>query len=119
MTSLPRLDLLAFGILWILGAAGSLYFWFGRNAEDKRQLYPWYIGLMLVAMLGFAYFVVQPPLGFFALFAVFGAVSTVVHARSTVFCPQCGRMIYRGRLVARVDYCPRCGHPLDQSAHAA
>lgn len=114
-STLPPATLLAFGVLWILGAVGGLYFWFGSNAGDKRQLYPWVSGVMLVGVLGFAYFVVQPPLGFFGLLAIFGTLSTVVHARSTLFCPQCARMIYRGPLAARVNYCPRCGRPLDQS----
>ena len=112
--SLPALTLVFFGALWLIGAAGGLYFWFGFNAVDKRQLYPWFSGSTLVLTLGLAYFVVQVPLPFMLFLAVIAVAGTVFHVRTTTFCPRCARMIYRGMLVGRVEYCPRCGLELDR-----
>jgi hypothetical protein len=114
VASFPQLTWVWFGTLWAVGGIGTLYFWFGSNAEDKRQLYPWFMGLTLFLVLCFAYFVVQPPLPFLGLFALVGVASAVVHVRITKFCPRCARMIYRGMLAGRVDYCPRCGLALDR-----
>ena len=114
-TSLPQGALLWFGTVWIFGAVGSLYFWLGTNAEDKRQLYPWFMGLTLFAMLCFVYFGVHLPVFLVGLFAVFGTVGAVIHIRSTIFCPRCARMIYRGLLLGSVNYCPRCGQGLNQA----
>ena len=116
VASLPQLTWLWFGTLWVVGGIGSLYFWFGSNAEDKRQLYPWFMTLMLLLMLGFVYFAVQAPLPFLALFALFGIASTVFHVKRTKFCLKCGRMVYRGGFFNRADFCPRCGLALDRPA---
>lgn len=112
--SLPPNSLIFFGALWLIGLGGGLYFWFGSNAVDKRQLYPWFSGASLILMLGFAYFVAQVPLPFMLFIAAIAVAGTVFHVRMTTFCPRCARMIYRGMLVGRVDYCPRCGLELDR-----
>ena len=39
-----HLALVFLGAFWLIGGAGGLYFWFGSNAVDKRQLYPWFSG---------------------------------------------------------------------------
>jgi len=70
--------------------------------------------LDLILVLGFAYFVAQVPLPFMLVFAAIAVAGTVFHVRMTTFCPRCARMIYRGMLVSRVDYCPRCGLELDR-----
>lgn len=113
-TSLPPIALVFFGALWLIWAAGGLYFWFGSNAVDKRQLYPWFSGSTLILTLGLAYFVAQVPLVLMLFIAAAGVGATVLHVRATTFCPRCGRMIYRGMLVGRADYCPRCGLALDR-----
>ena len=118
VTSVPPLTWVWFGTIWVVGGIGSLYFWFGTSADDKRQLYPWFTGLMLLLFLGFTYFVIQAPPLFLAFFAIFGVASMVFHVRMTKFCPKCARMIYRGWLFSRVDFCPRCGLALDRPAPA-
>ena len=112
-SGLGTIGLVWLGTFVVISAASSLYFWFGENAEDKRQLYPWAMVLSGGLFLGFAFFAVQMPLPFFGFFVIIVLVSTMLHIRQTTFCPKCARMIYRGRWLSRVAFCPRCGHALD------
>ena len=112
----PPIIWIWFGTMWVVGGLGTLYFWFGTDVEDKRQLFPWFTGLLLVLVLGFVYFVIQAPPAILGIFALFGIANTVYHVRMTTFCPKCARMIYRGRLFNRVNFCPRCGLAVGQPA---
>ncbi len=108
--------LLWFGAFFLTSAGGGLYFWFGTNASNKRQLYPWYSLFSGVLFLGFVFFSGAPPA--FLIFAIPAvAWASYAHARTTVFCPRCARMIYRGRWLNQTNFCPRCGQALDQSLH--
>ena len=106
--------LLWFGAIFIVAGLGHLYFWFGSNAEDKRQLFPWFSAITAVLFLGFMYFAADTPVPLLLFFGVFLTIGAVIHVRLTTFCPRCARMIYRGVWTARVSYCPRCGLALDR-----
>ncbi len=102
-----------FAAFVVVALAGNAYFWFGKNPHDKRQLFPWFSLLVAVIIVGFLYFGVQAHLPVVVACAAFVAIISVVNARLTAFCPRCARLIRRGLLSARVDYCPRCGVHLD------
>ena len=116
VATLPPLTWVWFGTLWVVGGIGGMYFWYGSDAEDKRQLYPWFLTLTSCLMLGLIYFVVHPPVFFLLFFTAFAVVGGVIHVKFTAFCPRCARMINRGMFSYRVDFCPRCGLRLPQRA---
>jgi hypothetical protein len=114
-STVPTIVILWFGAIFVVNGVGGLYFWFGRNADDKRQLFPWFSALTAILFLGFVYFAVGAPAPVLAFVAVLLTIGTVAHVRLTVFCPRCARMIYRSVLSARVSFCPRCGLALDRA----
>ncbi len=111
----PPIVLLWFGALFVVTGVGHLYFWFGSNAEDKCQFFPWFSAVTALLFLGFMYFAIDAPAGIVLLFAVFLTIGALIHVRLTAFCPRCARMIYRGVWIARVSFCPRCGLALDRA----
>ena len=111
----PPIVLLWFGAIFVVTGAGHLYFWFGSNAEDKRQLFPWFSAVNALLFLGFLYFAIDAPAGVLVMFGVFLTIGALIHVRLTTFCPRCARMIYRGVWSARVSFCPRCGLALDRA----
>jgi len=111
----PPIVLLWFGAIFVVTGAGHLYFWFGSNAEDKRQLFPWFSAVSALLFLGFLYFAMDAPAGVLVMFGVFLTIGALIHVRLTTFCPRCARMIYRGVWSARVSFCPRCGLALDRA----
>ena len=114
-SSVTPIGLVWFAALFVTNGVGILYFWYGTSAADKRQFFPWFSALTAVLFLGLLYFGVQAPLPLVAVVGVFVGVGAAVHVQFTTFCPRCARMIIRGVLSARVDFCPRCGLPLDRT----
>jgi hypothetical protein len=111
-------------VIW-LGAyagvtvVGGLYYLFGSDAVAKRQSYPWFLAFAMALFTGLVYFGLQMPIGSALAWVLFGSVIAVVHARTTVFCPSCARMItgsWSNRILFGnlADFCPRCGKRLDK-----
>ena len=110
------------GLIWFallviiaIAVAVDIYFWVGKNPDEKRQLYPWAWALLGGLLIGFVVFVLPLPLPYAALFGLIVALGTFAHIRQVRFCPKCARVIRQGPF-SHVDYCPRCGHSLDDAA---
>lgn len=116
ITKPPSTGLFWFGLLIILvlTAAIQLYFWFGKDADEKTDLWPLAAGLLGAVMLGFFIFVLPGPLPLLVFYVLIVATVTVAQIRNVTFCPKCARMIYRGPFVSS-PYCPRCGHAVDDA----
>jgi len=104
----PTINLLIWLIAFILvNVTGSLYFWFGRDAEAKSLRYRWYLvfdGLFLLAVLT----MLLPPRSLLPVMMIPVVVVVIVYnLRTTTFCPRCARMVKRGFRAS--GECPRCG----------
>lgn len=86
----------------------GLLFYFGRDADTKRRLWPLYNVAVGLLFLGIVWRAQTPPafLAFIAAFVGFGVWRTL---RSTRFCDGCGRMYQRGSSDGEPAFCSKCG----------
>jgi len=103
-----------FIVFWawiIVGIAGGIFFFFSRNADLKRRLWPPYIigGAILFLFLVWWFLPIE------ALYAAVPLVAliTFINLRTMKFCDACGATT-QNLPFRPARFCAKCGAPLQQ-----
>jgi hypothetical protein len=108
-----------FGTWVVLGVAGFLFFYLGRDAALKRRWFPRFVVLGGVLFVFFATTLSvlssRSPEGLGVLVLVVPAVLLIswLNIKHTKFCDECGAMTINQNWFASMRYCPRCGASFD------
>ena len=102
-----------FFVVWIaLGVAGFFLFYVSRNVQFKKKYFPWYVILAGVLFVFYALGMGLPSEMLYFMVPVVVLI-TFLNIRSTKFCDNCGRTIFKQTWFTRVEYCAKCGAKLN------
>lgn len=108
--------LIWFTLYVAVSVIGGSYYWFGGDPQEKRETFPWFLALAALLFMCLVLFGFHVSIGIGALLAVLVAAVTTRNILSITFCGQCARIVDRGLLRKRANFCPECGAPLDDGS---
>ncbi len=96
-----------------IGVAAHLFFYEGQNAALKRKLWPLYIVLTSMMLIGLAWSVLGVNWKL-AIPVVSVSFIAITNMRSVLFCEPCGALVRSKTVVDRPSMCARCEAPTDE-----
>lgn len=108
---LQNLFQLFFGIWIILGIISFVIFVASKNAQLKRMLWPHFIIITALLLIGFAVLLGFRGNTLFVMIPVVVLVS-YMNIRAVRFCDACGKTVFSQNPLQKPKYCSDCGAKL-------
>lgn len=102
---------LFFGVWVILGIASFVVFVASKNARLKRRLWPYFIIITALLLIGFALLLGFPATMLLLMIPAVVLIS-YMNIRSVRFCDACGKTVFSQNPLKKPKYCSDCGAEL-------
>ena len=100
------------GLFVILGIAGNILFFTGKNVAFKKKYFSWYV---IAAGVLFGLSIIATGMEFIGLMIFIPAIAliTFMNLRAIKFCDSCGKTIVSSAWLSKVNFCSNCGAKLN------